>query len=310
MKVVVLQGGPSREADISRKSGARVFAALKQKGFTAIQRELDDRIWERLKQDKPELVFIALHGRMGEDGCIQGMLELMEIPYTGSGVLASALGMDKCMTKKAFRQAKIPHPAGFSISSSDLTPMLLRETTCRINDTIGLPCVIKPCNEGSTIGLSIVKQRQGIAAALKTAMAVDKQIIIEQYIKGQEVTVGLLGNDQPVALPVVEIVSAKELYDYEAKYTQGMSEHIIPARLPKRIANKLQKTAIQAHQAIGCRGMSRVDFIVSDKQIYALEINTIPGLTEVSLYPDAAKAAGMSFADLIERIVCLALQNC
>lgn len=310
MKVVVLQGGPSSEAEISRKSGAQVFKALKQKGFTAVQRELDERVWERLKQDKPDLVFIALHGRPGEDGSVQGMLELLGIPYTGSGITASAIGIDKEKSKAVFRQARIPVPRGFLVSRAELAKMSDQEIASKVSSSAGWPCIVKPCHAGSTIGLSKVSDRRKIRAAILEAVAEDDCAVIEQLLSGTEVTVGVLGNEEPIALPVVEIVSAKELYDYEAKYTQGLSEHIIPARIPKTMAKRLQRLSVKAHQAIGCRGFSRVDFIIENGRPYVLEINTIPGLTELSLFPDAAKTAGMPFADVVERIVCLALRNC
>lgn len=310
MRAVVLQGGPSSEAEVSRKSGARVFKALKEKGFDAVQTELDEQVWEKLKRERPDIVFIALHGKPGEDGSVQGMLELLTIPYTGSGVAASAIGIDKRMTKDIFLFNKIPTPKGLAVNIDEAKNLSDKALIDRTKREAGWPCVVKPNAAGSTIGLSVVKNQRLLRQALDLAFEADNTAIIEQYVIGTEVTVGLLGNYNPIALPVIEISSTNAIYDYEAKYTQGLSRHIIPARIPKKTQKRLQALAVKAHDAIGCRGFSRVDFIVRGDEIFTLEINTIPGLTELSLFPDAAKAAGISTGDLVARIVCLALENC
>jgi D-alanine-D-alanine ligase len=267
---------------------------------------LDIEKWIR-GSERPDVAFIALHGRGGEDGTIQGMLELLGIPYTGSGVLASALAMDKVMTKRLLRAEGIPVPADVVVSEGDAaSPDSLAK---RVHGTLGYPVVVKPSREGSTIGCSIVRDPSQLSIALASALTYDSEVLIETYVQGTEITAGLLGTRDPLALPLIEIVPKGGFYDYQAKYAAGGSTHIIPARIPDRAAELAREYARQTHNTLGCRGMSRVDMIVSGEQPYVLEANTIPGMTPTSLLPEAARAAGIEFPALLDRLIESALER-
>lgn len=254
-----------------------------------------------------DVAFIALHGRFGEDGTIQGMLELLGIPYTGSGVLASALAMDKIVSKRVLRQAGVPMPDSVDIRRrSDL---VTRDILAEVR-ILGYPVMVKPSRQGSTIGMAKAESEGELMPAIEEAFKYDSQVLIEEFVPGTEITVGLLGNDEPMALPIVEIVPAKGFYDYEAKYTPGATDEIVPARIPQAAAARAQELAVTAHRALGCRGMSRVDMIVrSEQDVVVLEVNTIPGMTPTSLLPTAARAAGVSFPELLDRLIQLALEE-
>lgn len=252
---------------------------------------------------RPDLVFIALHGRGGEDGAVQGMLEVLGIPYTGSGILASALAMDKAMTKRLFRSGGIPVAREILLSQ---LPTEGNALTAQIQTQLGgFPVFVKPNREGSTVGGTLVQSPEQLEAAVKRAFQYDTTILIEQYLRGMEITVGILGNagEELAALPVVEIVPTSEYYDFESKYAAGGSEHIIPARLNDAQTQQVQELARQCHTLLGCRGMSRTDFIVTSDGPFALETNTIPGMTPTSLLPQAAAVAGIPFAELLDRII-------
>lgn len=305
-KVAVLIGGRSAEREISLLTGEEIYRALTQAGYSVFKVEADESMWEVLRNNKPDVVFIALHGRWGEDGTVQGMLELLGLAYTGSGVLASALGINKAMSKRIFRALNLDTPRFVSVKrqhkdKNQVLKQFLKE--------VGYPVVVKPCREGSTIGLSVIERGEEIVQALEQAFSYDDEAIVEEFAEGKEVTVGILGNDHPRVLPSLEIVYKKKTYDFEAKYTPGMSEHIIPARISKAQGKRAKELALAAHHALGCRGFSRVDFIVGRERIYILEVNTIPGMTSLSLFPDAARAAGIEFPQLVSRIVELALER-
>lgn len=309
-KVALVLGGRSAEREISLRTGRQVDLALRQKGHDVITLDLDRDLVPALEREKPDVVFIALHGRYGEDGCLQGLLEITGIPYVGSGVLASALAMDKVMSKRLFRLEGLECPKELVVRKQEFTGDDRAELAKRIRETHGFPAIVKPNREGSTIGLTLVEEPDHIPDALVRAFEHDNEALIEEYIRGTEITVGVLGNRRPWALPVLEIVSATGLYDYEAKYTKGMSEHIIPARISDSAYGAAQRAAVKAHTALGCRGMSRADLIVGPgDQPYILEVNTIPGMTETSLLPDAARAAGIEFADLIDMLIDFALED-
>lgn len=304
-RVAVLMGGRSAEREISLLTGEEIYKALLSSSYQALKIEADEMMWENLKKEKPDAVFIALHGRWGEDGTVQGMLEVLDIPYTGSGVLASALGIDKAISKLIFQAAGIETPRFVLLTREK------RRSTKAMKEFIsevGFPLAIKPRREGSTIGLSIVRSQEEVDAALEKAFLYD-DALIEEFIEGKEVTVGILGNEDLLALPSLEIDYDSEIYDFESKYTPGMSRHIIPARISKRQEKEIQELALAAHRALGCRGFSRVDLIVGKEKIVVLEVNTIPGMTSLSLFPDAARAAGIEFPQLISRIVELALEK-
>lgn len=293
-KIGVLMGGLSAERDVSLKSGAAVHQALLSRGYDAVAIDMGRDLPESLRREGVEAVFIALHGRYGEDGCVQGLLELLQIPYTGSGVLASALAMHKLYSKQAFAAAGIL-TAPFR--------HFRRGEEVRLGELgFGLPLVVKPAQEGSSVGVSIVKTEAELTAALELAWRYDDGILVEQYIKGQEVQVGIL-DDQPIG--AIEIVPKNEFYDFEAKYTDGMAEHIFPARLAPQLYARSQQVGLAAHRALGCSGYSRVDLLVTEAgDCYVLEVNTLPGMTALSLLPEiAAKGAGLSFEELVERII-------
>jgi D-alanine-D-alanine ligase len=262
-------------------------------------------------RNRPDVALICLHGRYGEDGTIQGMLELLDIPYTGSGVLASALAMDKVMSKKLFQIEGIPTPPAITIRGRAEADRYLAELGAG-TAAVGCPSVVKPSRQGSTIGISIVQETASMAAALDTALAYDTEVLIEQFVQGIEITGPVLGNDDPVCLPLVEIVPSSGFYDYEAKYTPGATEEIVPARLSDEQTRLAQDLALRAHRALGCRGFSRTDMLVAADGIWVLEVNTIPGMTPTSLLPCSAEAAGLPFPRLLDRMIELALEgrNC
>jgi D-alanine-D-alanine ligase len=257
---------------------------------------------------RPDVAIICLHGRYGEDGTIQGLLELLGIPYTGSGVLASALAMDKIMSKRIFRAEGIPTPDDVTLTGRDEALRFL-EAFHDGKAPFGPPVVVKPNEQGSTIGISIVRAPEEMAAALDTALAFDDRILVERFIQGTEITAALIGNDELEVLPLVEIVPNTGFYDYERKYTPGATEEIVPARITPAQAERARALARQAHRALGCRGMSRVDMLVDADEVWVLEVNTIPGMTPTSLLPRAAAAAGISFPRLLDRLIEHALET-
>jgi D-alanine-D-alanine ligase len=293
-RIGVLMGGLSAEREVSLKSGAAVYQALLSQGYDAVAIDVGRDLPAVLAAEKIKAAFIALHGRYGEDGCVQGLLELLQIPYTGSGVLASALAMHKLYSKQTFTSAGILTAPFHYFRRGDLVNI----------DTLsfGLPLVVKPVQEGSSVGVSIVRQVGQLEAAVELAFLHDNEILVEQYIKGQEVQVGIL-DDQPIG--AIEIVPKNEFYDFEAKYTDGMAEHIFPARLEAGLYKRAQQIGLAAHRCLGCSGYSRVDLLVTDEgDCYVLEVNTLPGMTALSLLPEiAAKGAGLAFETLVERII-------
>ncbi|HAN86691.1 MAG TPA: D-alanine--D-alanine ligase [Firmicutes bacterium] len=305
MKVAVLMGGSSSEREVSLKSGAQVAAALRRLGHEVMVIDPAANGLNALSDFNPDAVFIALHGRFGEDGCIQGALEMMGLRYTGSSVLSSAIAMDKTISKALFDMSGIPTPP-YVVVSRRHDPRSALELALGV----GIPCVVKPSSQGSTVGISIVKESSALEEALKIALDHDEEALVEKFIQGTEVTVGVVGKRDPQALPVLEIVPKNEFYDWESKYTPGMSEHIIPARISEAAQEECQRLALRAHAALKCRGYSRVDMIVEPEgRVWVLEVNTLPGLTEVSLLPDAARAEGIAFDELIEILLNTALED-
>lgn len=309
-KVIVLMGGSSAEREISIKTGSQIYEALKSRGYPAETIDMSPKVVEDLQKADGDIVFIALHGSPGEDGTIQGLLDTLEIPYVGSGVLASALGMDKFRSKLFFAAIGIPSPFYMLIHKKELEKFSLDQMSDKLNDSIGLPLVIKPVREGSAIGVTIVKELENVKAAIEKGFKHGDELIAEECIIGTEITIGVIGNEDPRTLPIVEIISDNDFYDFEAKY-EGKSRHIIPARISDEEAEKALKYSLAAHSGLGCQDLSRVDFIVSkeDGIPYLLEINTIPGMTPVSLFPDAAKAEGLEFPDLIDQLVRISLKK-
>jgi D-alanine-D-alanine ligase len=294
-KVGVLMGGLSKEREISLKTGKAIARALSGKGYQVHSIDVGRDIAAVLMREKIECAFIALHGRFGEDGTVQGMLELMGIPYTGSGVLASALAHHKIMAKKVFACEKIPTPAFEIFHRREIEKGELR------NSSLSLPRVVKPAREGSTLGISIVRGEEEWIPALKKAGEYDEEILVEAFIKGKEITVTIL---EGLALPIIEIAPRSGFYDYHSKYTKGETDYILPARIPREKYLYAQEVALKAYQAFGCSGCVRVDLMTDeDGNPYVIDVNTMPGMTETSLVPQAAAFAGIPFEDLAERIL-------
>lgn len=300
-RIAVLMGGKSGEREVSLRSGTNALNALQRQGLEAISLDVDENLTHSLIKNKIDLVFIALHGKGGEDGSIQGFLETLGIPYTGSGVLASALAMDKVRAKMIFETTGVPTPKYQSIE-----PQNNIEDQCeKAMDEIGLPLVVKPISEGSSLGVSIVRDSQDLGKTVKKTVDFFGDAFLERYVKGTEVTVAILGTGARLrALPVLEIVPKKEFYDYEAKYTKGLTDLIVPARIPETATKRAQEAALKAHRVLGCHGMSRVDIQLDlSYEAYVTEVNTIPGLTDLSDMPAEAKAAGMTYDELILEIL-------
>jgi D-alanine--D-alanine ligase len=330
-KVVVLMGGASAEREVSLSTGRQILNALDPARYSVYA--LDTASGQRLlpagvnvlvkalttadgateitalpqlplagPEDRPDVVFIALHGPGGEDGSVQGMLEVLGIAYTGSGVLASALALDKAMCKRVLTSAGIRMPQDVIVRRQGAAPLPSPAS-------MPLPWIVKPNSQGSTIGMTKVERPEDLEPALEAAFAHDDTALVEQFITGTEITVPILGNDDLEVLPIVEIVPASGFYDYAAKYTPGATDEIVPARIPAHVAQEARATAERCHRLLGCRGMSRTDMIVDGRgQVYTLEVNTIPGMTPTSLLPRAAEAAGLSFGRLLDRLIALALE--
>ncbi len=340
IKVAVIMGGKTPEHEISLISGREVVRHLNKNKYLPLPVMIsrDGKVWKitpskrlltssdplelrgtnkelvvreshelqgvgGMEDEKAEVVFIAMHGPYGEDGTIQGMLEMAGLKYTGSGVLASALGMDKVAFRKIMKSAKIPIPEYIVVKRKD--------SISGINKDIKGPWFIKPSAQGSSVGASVARNNKELRNSLRSAFKYGDIVLVDEYIKGREFTCGLLGNDNPEPLPVVEIIPKKgDFFDYDSKYMESGSEEIVPAKISLSLTKKIQGLAVRVHKELGCRGFSRVDFILKDnKYPVVLEINTIPGLTPMSLLPKSAKAAGYSYSKLLEKIIDYALQK-
>jgi D-alanine-D-alanine ligase len=301
VKVAVLRGGVSAEREVSLKSGAQVEHALRYRSHDVTGVDVDLTTWDQLRDGAFDCVFNALHGRLGEDGTVQGMLELLGLPYTGSGVLASALCMDKSRANAMMAHAGLKIPMFEELEIKD---GVAAEVVERLVKTYELPLVIKPVREGSTIGLTIARNIDEVASGLVLAARYDRRVLVQKFAAGTEITVGVLATPEVLVLPTLEIVSDNPVYDYDAKYTAGKSHHIIPARITDRAQLAAADAARRSFVELGCAGMARVDMIVDSHDLpWVLEVNTVPGLTELSLLPDAAKAAGITFDELCQRLV-------
>ena len=304
-RIAVLMGGTSAEREVSLHTGEQVVAALTERGALPTSLDTADLGFiDALRAGGFDAVFICLHGRFGEDGTVQGLLELLGLPYVGSGVLASALAMDKVMSKHLFAAAGLRSPEYVALTTSDTVDV------DGIVAAFGEKSVVKPANEGSSVGMTIVHRAAELPAAIAKAFEHDDCVLVERFVAGVEVTVGVLGDEEPFVLPTLEIVPEHEFYDYESKYVPGMSSHIIPARVSEAARTECQRLSAAAHRVLGCRGISRSDTIVAeDGTVYLLEVNTIPGMTSTSLLPDAARAAGIEFPDLCAMLVGYALDE-
>jgi D-alanine-D-alanine ligase len=282
-------------------SGAQVGQALRTAGHEPELVDLDEHTWDVLRDGRFDVVFIALHGRFGEDGTVQGMLELLRVPYTGCGVLASAICLDKPLAGRLLRDEGFAVPEFVEVDGDEARTGLPREIE---GGALGWPLVIKPAREGSTIGLTIAADEDAAADGIRLAAQYDRRVVCQRFVAGTEVTVGVLQAPELQVLPTLEIVSENPVYDYDAKYTAGRSHHVIPARIPAPARDACADVAGRAFKLFGCDGMARVDLIVgADGTPWVLEVNTVPGLTELSLLPDAARAAGIAFPELCDRLV-------
>ncbi len=351
LRVVILMGGPSPERDVSLTSGLQVLQAIDPAQYDALPYEITregkflprpdlvrltgpgaasappqvgrvpaaaestalapHRIEDAVGGGTVDLAFIALHGTYGEDGTIQGLLELLGIPYTGSGVLASALAMDKLRSRQVGQANGLPFPA-FVVVDGGAWPGNQAEVRSKVATELGFPCVVKPNAQGSSIGVTIVRAADGLVPAVERALEYGEVVLVEKQLQGTELTCAILEDPKtgsPVPLPLIEIVPKRDFFDYQAKYEPGASLEIIPARIPAVLARQAQQLALRAHRALGCEGMSRVDMFACEGKIVLLEVNTIPGLTPGSLLPRAAAAAGIDFTELINRIIRNALRR-
>lgn len=312
-RIGVIAGGVSAERDVSLRSGKAVFNALYNKGYNVVFLDVTANVSELLLREKVEVAFLVLHGGWGENGAIQGLLEVMNIPYTGSGVMASALAMDKEASKKMFLYHGLGVPE-FKVLRKDLFhPESLKNSPdgglSTILQAVGfsLPWVIKPATEGSSVGVNIIKTTADILSAAREAFQYGDRIIAEKYTKGKEIQIGILGDR---ILGGVEVRPSLEFYSYEAKYTAGLTNYILPPEVDADIYEKLKFAGFQAHKSLGCEGATRVDLILDEKgNIYVLEVNTIPGMTETSLLPKIAGLAGLDFNSLVEEMLHLAIKN-
>ena len=306
LTVALLAGGVSSEREVSLHSGEQVYEALDKDKYNILKYDPQSDL-ARLVQDAPkiDIAMIILHGPFGEDGTVQGLLELLNIPYQGSGVLGSALAMNKTVTKQLYEKAGLP-----------MLPYIVYDRDESVDvaecaDRIGLPMVVKPVEAGSSVGMSIVKSAAELQGALEKAGEFDNAILVESFIEGTELTAGVLGNKELDALPLIEIIpdESYEFFDYEAKYKAGATQEICPARISEELTRRAQDYAKIAHQTLFCKGYSRTDMILKDEELYVLETNTIPGMTATSLYPQAAQEAGMSFSQVLDKLIELGLEE-
>lgn len=304
-RVALLAGGTSGEREISLASGKGAGAALREAGFVVTELDPANRAdLGKLLEDSFDVAFLCLHGKGGEDGALQGFLETIGLPYTGPGVWSSATAMNKAQSKLFYQRAGIPTAPFQYIQKGE--PYSIDEIALAMGGT----CVVKPATEGSALGIYIVEGAEAIADAIEKVFEIDELVVVEKYISGTELTVAVLGNDQPFALPVIEIVPKAEFYDFESKYAPGGSQHNCPAPLNDELTEQVMQAAVNAHKALQCSGVSRSDFILdSDGIPWILETNTIPGMTATSLLPDAARAAGISFPELCAKLIEYAFED-
>ena len=306
IRLALLSGGVSTEREVSLNSGSQVFNALDKDKYEITQYDPKTDL-QKLVLDAPAIdaALIILHGPFGEDGTVQGLLDLLNIPYQGAGVLGSAAAMNKLTAKQLYGNAKIPTPTYLSLGLKD------KISIPKAVDTLGLPIVVKPACAGSSVGMTIVKEEKDLADAIKLGFDHDDTLILERYIKGVELTCGVLGNEDLEALPVIEIIpgDSHEYFDYQAKYVAGETEEICPARIDPALTQQVQDLAIQAHKALFLKGYSRTDMILRDSDLFVLETNTIPGMTATSLFPQSAQVGGYSFSALLDKLIQLSIEE-
>lgn len=308
MKVVVLKGGRSFEREVSLRSAGNVEASLRRLGHEVVALDVDKTMVKQLKAEKPDVAFIAMHGHGGEDGTVQELLEILRIPYTGSGVSASERAWDKVVAKAMLAAAGVPTPPSYAFGQEAFRELGAADLLPDIESQLGLPVVVKPARGGSALGIKLAHEPSEIPAALMGALAYDKRLLLERYVAGRELAVAIVGSERPMALPIVEAVPlGKEFYDFESRYTPGATDLISPADLTPDVAEAVTQVALETYGVLDCHGFGRVDILLdADDEPWVLELNTIPGLTDTSMVPKAAQAAGMSFDDLIARVLELA----
>lgn len=295
IRVAVLMGGLSSEREVSLRTGAAIEAALRRKGYRTLAIDVREDVAEVLMRERPDVAFNGLHGKFGEDGAMQGILEYLRIPYTGSGVLASGLAMDKVLSKRLFLDEAIPVAPYAVIQSSALQDALKRA------ESFSLPVIVKPRAEGSSVGVTLVRSHAELAGALDAAFAYDDAVLVESFIRGREIQIGVL---EGRVLGAIEVKTKNAFYDYEAKYTAGKTDYIAAPDLPADALEKMAAYSLRSYEAFGCEGAVRVDFILDEAGVpYILEVNTLPGMTELSLFPKIAAQAGIAFDDLVETLL-------
>lgn len=307
LNLALLYGGISSEREVSIAGGRQVFEALDKEKYAVTVYDPKTDLGKLVNDATHiDVALIILHGPYGEDGTIQGLLELLHIPYQGAGVLGSSVAIDKQVSKKMFEAEKLPVPQSVALNEIDGVYSEL------IVAKLGLPLFVKPATGGSSIGMSLVRSEDELVPAVEKALRFDSRVLVEAFIEGTELTCAVIGNDTLEALPVIEIIpdnGTSIFFDYEAKYTPGATQEICPARIPDSVTERVQKLAVKAHNALNLRGCSRTDMILKGDDLYILETNTIPGMTETSLLPLAAKTAGMSFSALLDRLIELAMEE-
>ena len=307
MKVAVLKGGRSLERTVSLRSGARVEEALGGLGHAVLSLDVGSELVSRLRAGRPEVAFIALHGPGGEDGTVQELLEILGIPYSGPGVAACERCADKVVAKQLFRAAEIPTPAWSAFNSTAFRELGAADALPEIEQRLGFPLVVKPASQGSSLGVRFAAGREQVPSALVAAFSYDERVLIESYVEGRELAISVIDGEP---LPAVEVVPhTDDTYDYEARYSIGRTEFICPADLPPEQPEEVAALAVRAYETLGCSGAVRVDMMLGDGGPEVLEVNAVPGLTNTSLLPMAAEAAGMGFEELVERLVALAVSR-
>lgn len=309
LTVAVLKGGRSLERQISLKSGARVHEALERLGHNVVAIDVGADLLERLAAAEPDVAFIALHGRDGEDGTVQELLEIAGIPYTGSGVSACIRASDKVLAKHAMRDHGIPTPDFVSFNETAFRVLGAAQALPAIEARLGFPIVVKPSSQGSALGIKFAQSPQDLPAALIAAFSYDRKVLLERHIDGRELAVSILDEDGgPRPLPVVEALPDQEFYDFESRYEIGRARFECPADLPAEVADRAGELAVAVYSLLGCASFARVDLMLDgESELFVLEVNVIPGLTETSLLPQAAEAAGIEFDELVDRILRAAL---
>lgn len=309
MNIAVVYGGISTEREISLNSGNAIYRALTNYGYTNVWLfDLQEDNIGDLISKRPDIAFLALHGKGGEDGCIQGALDLAKILYTGSGVACSAICMNKVLTKQVLSAANLPTAKFAKYWKNDVSDMASLKK--QLIDTIGIPMVLKPPCQGSSIGVFIVKDESEIEDAIIQVFRLGNQLLAEEFLNGVEITLPIIGNDNITILPDVEITSERAFYDYKAKYTQGLCHHIIPSRISESDRMKVHEIGEKVYMELKCRGIARIDFIIDkEKGPMVIEVNTLPGMTEMSLVPDSARAMGITFEELTSRLAVFGVEE-